>query len=120
MAKRVKVPSTLRNAASVKTVWEANPDLRFGNVGLTDFVAVYGAAENLDKDYSRLYVELAGALSKRDEKARELSALVVRFRKAAIAHFGPDSPEYGQAGGTRESLRKSPARKARQAVTRPA
>ena len=115
MAKIVKVQSTLQDAASVKTVWEANPELKFGRVGLSEFITACNAAEELDKDYAKKDVELSGALSKREEKARELHALVVRFRKGMLAHFGPDSPEYGQAGGTRESQRKARRRKAPQA-----
>ena len=65
----------------------------------------------MDEDYAKKDVELSGALSKREEKARELHGLVVRFRKGILGCFGPDSPEYGQAGGTRESQRRSPTRK---------
>ena len=111
MAKTVKVKSTLQEAASVKTVWESNPDFKLGNVGLNDYMAVYTAVKELDEDYAKKDVELSGALSKREEKGRELHGLVVRFRKGILGHFGPDSPEYGQAGGTRESQRRSPTRK---------
>jgi hypothetical protein len=65
----------------------------------------------LDELYAKKDVELSGALSKREEKVRELRALVVRFRRGILANFGPDSPEYGQAGGPRESQRRSPTRK---------
>jgi hypothetical protein len=92
-------------------VWDANPDLKLGDVGLNEFTSVYTAAKELDEDYAKKDVELSGALSKREEKARDLRALVVRFRKGILAHFGPDSPEYGQAGGTRESQRRSPTGK---------
>jgi len=115
MKKQVKVKSTLEEAASVRTVWESNPDFKLGNIGLSDYTAVYTAAKELDDDYSKRDVELSGALSKREEKVRELHSLVVRFRKGMQAHFGPDSPEYGQTGGTRESQRRSPTRKARPA-----
>ncbi len=111
MAKTVKVKSTLEEAASVKTVWESNPDFKLGNAGLKDFAAVYSVVKELDDDYAKKSVEMSGALSKREEKARQLRALVVRFRKGMLAHFGPDSPEYGQAGGTRESQRRTSIRK---------
>src|SRR5262245_36658783 len=98
MAKVVRVKFTLQEAANVKTVWEANPDLKVGNAGLSDFMAVYVAAEGLDKDYATKDVELSGILGKREEKVRELRGLVVRFRDTIRGKFGPDSPEYGQAG----------------------
>ena len=115
MAKTVKVKSTLEEAASTRTVWESNPDFKLGNIGLNEYTSVYTAAKELDEDYAKKDVELSGALSKREEKVRELHALVVRFRKGILAYFGPDSPEYGQAGGTRESQRRSPNRKPRTA-----
>ena len=115
MAKLARVKSTLQEAASAKIVWESNPDFKIGKFGLNDFIAVHNATEELDKDYAKKEVELSGALGKRDEKARELHALVVRFRKGILAHFGPDSPEYGQSGGTRESQRKPSSRRARTA-----
>ena len=111
MAKTVKVKSALEEAAGVKTVWESNPDFKFGNIGLNEYTSVYTAAKELDEDYAKKDVELSGALSKREERVRELHALVVRFRKGMIANFGPDSPEYGQAGGTRESQRRPATRK---------
>src|SRR5436853_4759253 len=121
MTKIVKVRSTLEEAAAVKTVWESNPDFKLGNAGLADFNALFGAVKELDDDYTKKDVELSGALTKREEKARELHSLVVRFRKGMAAHFGPDSPEYGQAGGTRESQRKSPKRTPKPvSVTNPA
>ena len=115
MAKIVKVKFTLDEAVAVKAVWESNPDFKLGKSGLADFTALYAAVKELDDDYTKKDVELSGALTKREEKARELHSLVVRFRKGMAAHFGPDSPEYGQAGGTRESQRRSPTRKSKTA-----
>lgn len=112
MAKTVRVKFTLEAAAGVKTVWEKYPDFKLGDVGLNDFITLYETAERLEKDYAKQEVELSGALTRREEKSRELSDLVVRFRKGMFAHFGSDSAEYGQSGGTRESQRKRSARKA--------
>jgi len=38
--------------------------------------------------------------------------MVVRVRGAIKSNFGDDSPEYEQAGGTRSSEYKKPAKKA--------
>ena len=113
MAKMVKVKPTLMNAGSVKIVWEKNPDLKLGNIGFSDFIALYDATDTLDKDYTKKDVELSGIRDTRDNKARDLRAVVTRFRSAARGYYGPDSAEYGQAGGTRESARRSPNRKAK-------
>ena len=49
----------------------------------------------------------------RDEKARQLQGIVTRFRSIARGHYGPDSAQYKQAGGTPLSARRSSARKAK-------
>ena len=113
MAKMVKVKPTLTDAGSVKIVWEKNLDFKLGNIGFSDFIALYDATDALDKDYTKKDVELSGIRDTRDNKARDLRAVVTRFRSAARGYYGPDSVEYGQAGGTRESARRSPNRKAK-------
>src|SRR5262245_1701553 len=113
MAKLVKVKSALEDAVSIKAVWEAHPDLKLGDVGLSDFITVYTATKELDENYAKKDSELSGALAKRDEKARELWSLVVRFRSLAHGLFGSDSPEYGQTGRRRDSQRRAPVRKPR-------
>ena len=60
MAKMVKVKPTLMNAGSVKIVWEKNPDFKLGNIGFSDFIALYDATDALDKDYTKKDVELNG------------------------------------------------------------
>ncbi len=56
--------------------------------------------------------ELVGLKKKRDDQVRQLQDLVTRFRSVARAHFGPDSKEYAQVGGTPISTRKPRTRKA--------
>ena len=113
MAKLVKVKPTLNDAGSVKIVWEKNPDFKLGNIGFSDFIALYEATNALDKDHTIKDVELSGIRDSRDNKARDLRSVVTRFRSAARGCYGPDSAEYGQAGGTRDSARRSPNRKAK-------
>ena len=63
--------------------------------------------------YFRKRIELSGIKSERDIQARDLNSLITRFRSGMRFYYGPDSPQYGQAGGTRTSERKSPKRKSR-------
>jgi hypothetical protein len=55
--------------------------------------------------------ELTGLMDVRDDHARTLSDLVTRVRSGVRAIYGPDSPQYEQAGGVRRSERKRPVRK---------
>src|SRR5438876_6261440 len=113
MPQKVKIKAILRNALNIKTVWEANPDFKMGDVLLNDFTTIYDAAEGLAEEYSRKRVELTGVKNNRDDKARELNRLITRFRSGMRAYYGPDSAQYGQSGATRASARKSPKRKSK-------
>ncbi|PYS18693.1 MAG: hypothetical protein DMG11_32795 [Acidobacteria bacterium] len=115
MAKKVRTKTTLADALDVKSVWQAIPDFTMGGISLQQFVAVHDAADSLEKQYSQKSVELDGVKANRDDKVRELNDLVTRFLSGIRAAYGPDSAVYEQAGGTRSSLRKSPARQARAA-----
>jgi hypothetical protein len=55
-------------------------------------------------------VERTGLKAHRDDKVRQLNDLITRFRSTVRGVYGPDSALYQQAGGTRLSARKSPAR----------
>lgn len=111
MAKKVRIKKTLDEALSVKAVWEKIPDFKIGTISLDDFIAANGAAETVHKDHAAKGAELADAKADRDEKMRELDDLITRFKSGVRSLYGPDSVQYEQAGGTRSSLRRSPARK---------
>jgi hypothetical protein len=115
MAKIAKVKVVLSDAVDVKAVWNAIPDFKMGGISLNDFIAVRDETDSLDKEYSTRDVELTGVKNKRDDKARLLDELITRFRSGMRSTYGPDSSQYEQAGGTRNSSRKSPTRKARAA-----
>ena len=72
-----------------------------GRIALDDFIAIHDAADGLDKQYAKQDVELTGVKGTRDDKLLQLSELVTRFRSGMRSVYGPDSAQYGQAGGTR-------------------
>ena len=108
MAKIASVKLTLKDADNIKTVWEAIPDFKLGPISLTDFITVYDAAAALDKEYAKKDVELTGVKNNRDDKTVQLNELLTRFRSGIRAAYGPNSPEYGQAGATLDRQRKAP------------
>jgi len=112
MAKTLKVKTTLAEALDVQSVWQTIPDFKMGDVSLTDFNAAANAADSLTKQHANNKVERAGLRARRDDKVRKLNELVTRFRSSIRGAYGPDSPLYQQAGGTRLSARKSPKRPA--------
>ena len=115
MSKTLRLKETLAEAFDVQSVWQAIPDFKMGDVSLTDFTAAANAADSLTKQHKNNAVERAGLRANRDDKVRRLSELVTRFRSSIRGAYGPDSPLYQQAGGTRLSARKSPKRPAESA-----
>ena len=111
MARIASIKATLNDAGGVRTVWEAHPGFTMGSVSLNDFIAVHDAVDELDKDCAKKDVELTGVKANRDDKARHLGELITHFRSGMRSTYGPDSPEYEQAGCTRASARKPPTRK---------
>ena len=113
MAKSIKVKATLKEAGQVVAVWKENPNFTMGDLKLDDFTTFYNATDGLDKDCAHRDVELTGLKANRDDKVRQLHDLVTRFRSGMISHYGLDSAQYEQAGGTRLSARKSSRPKAK-------
>jgi hypothetical protein len=117
MAKRIRIKQTLNDALSIKAAWEKIPDFKVGTVSLNDFIAASAAAETGHKDHAAKGADLADAKAERDQKIRQVDDLITRFKSGVRALYGPDSVQYEQAGGTRSSLRKSPARKSQAVPT---
>jgi hypothetical protein len=111
MARNLRVKGTLEDAEKVATVWKENPKLVMGDLKYSDFDAIRTAADEVIKDCLGREAELVGLKKERDDQLRKLQDLVSRFRSVVRAHFGPDSKEYAQAGGTPASARRSRSRK---------
>ncbi len=62
--------------------------------------------------------ELTSLTDNRDGVASELNELRTRALSGIRAHFGPDSTEYGRAGGTRKSERQKPQRTKKEVATK--
>ena len=117
MAKNPNVKATLEDALVVLSVWKTMPDFKIGDVSLNDFNGAINSTDILAKQHKNNRAELAGLKANRDDKVRQLSEIVTRFRSRIRSHFGPDSPLYEQAGGTRSSSRKAPKRQTEAAPT---
>ena len=113
MPQQVKIRAILREARKIRSAWEANADFKLGEIDLKTFIHICDTAEELSKEYSARRVELRGLRAERDDKTKEVSNLITRFRSGMKGVFGPDSPQYEQAGGTRKSAWKPPRRKAK-------
>jgi len=120
MAKNPRVLPTLADARDVHSLWLTIPDFKMEGVSLNDFSTAMNAADGLAKQHASNAVDRAGLKANRDDKVRQLNDLVTRFRSGIRGIYGPDSPLYEQAGGTRSTSRKSPKRQAGAAPAAPA
>ena len=111
MARNVSPKVTMTDGKTVQNVWTDIPGFKMGDVGAKDFNATYDEAVALNDAYEQKDHELTGIKEHRDDKLRQLNDLITRFRSGMRSTYGPDSPQYEQAGGTRTSNRKPPRRK---------
>ncbi len=112
MPKNLGVNTTLADALDILSVWKTIPDFKMGDVSLNDYTGAVTATDGLAKQHANNAVERSGLKANLNDNVRQLNELVTRFRSGIRATYGPDSPLYEQAGGTRTSSRKSPKRAA--------
>ena len=111
MARNINPKVTMTEGKTVQTVWTGISSFKMEDVGAKDFNAIYDEAVELNDAYDKHKLELTGIREHRDDKLRQLNELITRFRSGMRSTYGPDSPQYEQAGGTRTSNRKPPRRK---------
>jgi hypothetical protein len=120
MPAKILADNALSDAVGIEKVWKANPEIKLGKGGdtiaLADYQASIKALNDLNGQIGELRHQLDGLLDQRDDAALKLNGYNTRTLSAIRGIFGPDSAEYDQAGGTRASERKVPARKAQAAV----
>src|SRR2546426_5108241 len=85
MAKSVKVNSTLKDAGKGHSVWKEDLNFVVGETKFDDFVALFNAAEGLNKDCAEKDAQLAGLKNTRDEKTRQLQGIVTSLA-SAVSH----------------------------------
>jgi hypothetical protein len=102
---RVPIPDVLDGAAKIKATWTANPTFALGEITLTTFATLHDKVADAEATIDAKRHELQGLLDQRDDDARALQDLTSRALSGFRAVYGPDSPQYDQAGGTRRSER---------------
>ena len=108
---RVATDDVLAETDQVLKVWRANPGMSLLGLTPVDVDGARAGVAALDANIEDLRHQLTGLLDRRNDQAQALNELVVRVRGAIKSNFGADSPEYDQAGGTRSSELKKPAKK---------
>jgi len=114
--RKYKSTRVIKEANRITQIWDENPGFQLGTITLADVYATIERLTQLDDHIRNLRSDLVGEINRRDDTARALNEIVVRARSGIRGHFGPDSSEYEQAGGTRASERKPRRRKAKPAA----
>lgn len=109
--KRIPAHDALAEAAPIINVWTANPEFQMGDITLAKFKTALDSLKEAQAAVESKRAELAALIMERANHAIEVSTLVTRARSGIRAVYGPNSHQYGQAGGTRTSERKRPVPK---------
>jgi len=113
--KRSAIPDQiLQQLDDVIGVWEENPNFSMGpDVTIEKLKATRVQLDACVIDVQATNRALTKQIDDRDDCANLGNEYVVRARKAIQGYFGPDSTQYAQVGGTRQSDRKSGGRRAK-------
>ncbi|SDR70889.1 hypothetical protein [Opitutus sp. GAS368] len=106
----------LIDANKIIDTWSANADFKLGTVTLESFTAARDKVAAADATVESKRTELSGLMNDRDDSAAVLHDLVTRARSGFRAAYGPNSSQYEQSGGTRNSERKVASRRAKPAA----
>jgi hypothetical protein len=115
MATKVSVDKVLGDSGGIVKVWKKNPQVKLGindsAITLEVYQASIKALTDLTAQIDMMRHNLEGLLDRRADAAALLTNYNTRALSMIRGMFGPDSPEYDQAGGVRTSERKPPVRK---------
>lgn len=116
MARGKSTETLLTESERIERVWTDNPTFSLGDITLAQFKTKIKELRDARGKAEALRTQLTAAVNEANERSDDLAALVTRARSGFRAFYGPDSTQYEQAGGTRASDRKRPARKPRPAT----
>lgn len=100
----------LTDANRIIETWSKNRDFSLGSIKLADFRKQRDAFVAASTEVAAVRNQLTGLIGERDDHGDKLTEFITRARSGIRANYGPDSAQYKQAGGTRQSERKRPRR----------
>jgi hypothetical protein len=104
--KSKSINNVIAEAEQIARVWEANETFSMGEVTLASLnakIEELRAARQRVEDQRTLLTKL---VNDQNDKATDVTGLVTRARSGFRATYGPNSSQYEQAGGTRQSEKK--------------
>lgn len=117
MPTKLSSAKVLADLDLVIAAWDANPAFSMGDeVTLAKVKTTRADLAKCNADIAALENKLTEVRNAESACAAKGSDVVTRIRSAIRGVYGPDSTQYEQAGGTRRSERKRPARGAKAAA----
>jgi hypothetical protein len=110
---RVHVQRVVKSAAKIKRGWSPRPTFALGELTFDRFNAAHAEVVEIDQLIAAKRHELRALLISRTRKTRVLQSFTTRALSGFRGSFGPDSMEYGEVGGTRQSKHRPKGRKKR-------
>jgi hypothetical protein len=104
----------LAQSGNVVGVWRKHPDLLLNGGPLREYRRIRKRLRKALNRLAKLEQQVRAEANERDRLAEHLNELTIRARAAVRGYFGPDSTEYGLAGGTRRSERRKHRKKGAQ------
>jgi hypothetical protein len=112
MPSRYTIESVLTDCDRITRVWTDNPTFTLGEVTLAGLQGKMTEARAARDQLEALRMQMTALSNELDERTAELAAIRTRALSGLRAVFGPNSTQYEQGGGTRQSERRRAARKA--------
>lgn len=103
--------AVLTDSEQIVRVWAENPDFSLGEVKLPELQSKITELRTKRDRIETMRTQLTALSNDLNSKTSELAGINTRARSGFRAVYGPDSSQYEQAGGTRQSERKRPTKR---------
>jgi hypothetical protein len=111
MPSKYPLDTVLADSEQIVRVWTENPSFSLGEIKLTDLQSKITEVRVQHDQIETMRTQLTALSNELGSKTNELAGINTRARSGFRAVYGPDSSQYEQAGGTRQSERKRPTKK---------
>src|ERR1700754_2330075 len=103
MASKYPPETLLADSEQIVRAWTENPSFSMGEIKLSDVQSKITELRRQRDQIETIRTQMAALTNELNSKTNELAGINTRARSGFRAVYGPDSSQYEQAGGTRQS-----------------
>jgi hypothetical protein len=111
MPSKYPVEVVLAASDQAVRVWTDNPTFTLGEVTLQSLQAKVATVRQKRDQLESLRMQVTSLTNELNEGVKDLASINTRAKSGVRATYGPNSTQYEQIGGVRQSERKKPTRK---------